>query len=1081
MAEPDGLTAPASAPDPPGPGRDRTVRPLFAALAGLALLGLALGFAPGPGPVVGRRVHLVLEVAATTLALVVGALALVRYASRRRWRSLAVGAAFAAVGILDGLQASALLLQDATLPDAMARILGWSWFSSRLLLSAGLFFTVPDLWFGHGRGVPRGPGRDWMLFAAMGGAVVVALAGSVALPPPVHGSGMAPHVLDLVPGVLFALAAWRYLRRPGWADDVFDRGMVHALFLGAAAHLAFAVWVRGPWDLLLTGAHLFKLLSYVAVLVGVLLDVHLTFRREERSLAAVRGMNKTLAREVATRREAEAVLQRSEERLQNFLDSAHDLIQSTDPQGRLLYVNPAWERTLGYVADEAVGRPLAEVVHPGRRTVVAERLGEILAGAEIPDLEIDFLTRDGERVVCSGSGTRHVENGEVVSVQAILRDVSGQRLAERELAESRASLAAVVESTGDGIWSVDGDMRLVTFNTAFALALEARSGREARVGAGPEEVFDPEDAAWHRALYERALRGERFSELRREAVAGQERLFEVFCNPITGDAGISGAVMFGKDVTRRARAEEALRVAKEEAEGANRAKSQFLANMSHELRTPLNSVIGFTNVLLKNKQGNLTVKEMGFLERVLANGRHLLSLINEVLDLAKIEAGRMELDITEVDPAELVSGTVAQLEGQARERSVALAWEGPDDLPPLETDEAKLRQVLINLVGNALKFSGGGAVTVRLLERDGGLDGIAVEDTGIGIPPERLEAIFEAFQQADGSTAREYGGTGLGLAISRSICQLLGYDLEVRSVVGEGSTFTIRTAGAVRPRRPGEAAPHPADDDPTGLGPDPEEVPGYTAGAAADLKVLVVDDEPDSRILMAHYLRDFGCRVFTAPSAEEGIELARAERPDLITLDLVMPGMSGWEALHRLKDDPETRRIPVVVVSIVAEESRGRLLGAVDLLTKPLEREDLLRVLWRHRGHRQGGRVLVVVADRDERTALADDLIARGLEVATAGNGREAMRMVEEDAPDVVVTELTLPIMDGTTFLTRLRQNRYYTGLPAVVLSDRDLTRSEEVVLQEKAHAILRAGPEQARELHRTLSWILPLESDGGS
>ncbi|HSG48183.1 MAG TPA: PAS domain S-box protein, partial [Longimicrobiales bacterium] len=918
-----------------------------------------------PRPLVRSELILLsLETGATTLALVLGALGLVRYYSRRRRTYLFIGTGFVATGVLDALHLAASPVWGFWgMAGPLDHLLAWSWLLSRGFLAIYLYLSLQAS-RGAASPVPRLERESAVYltaFLAVLGATVVS---AFTPPPDLRGPASLPAPLELVPAFFFGLTAVGYLKRRNWHRDVFERWFIVGLLVSALGHLLFTARSGTGLDVLYLTGHALKPAGYLAILVGVLMGVHITFRREERALEAIQEINDALGREVAVRREAEAVLQRSEERLQNFLETAHDLIQSTAPDGQILYVNPAWERTLGYSRRDLHGMRLQEIIHPARREAFLKAYDQVLATGGTPGVEVEFLTRDGGTVTCSGSATRLVVDGEAVAVQAIFRDVSEQRRAERELAASRASLEAVVESTGDSIWSVDGRMRLVTFNTAFALALEARSGREARPGDLPEDLFDGEDAAWHRALYARALGGERFSELREEVVAGHHRLFEIFCHPITGDEGIAGAVMFGKDVTRRVRAEEALRVAKEEAEGANRAKSQFLANMSHELRTPLNSVIGFANILLKNKKGNLGEQDLNFLDRILANGRHLLSLINEVLDLAKIEAGRMELDIEEVDLAGLVRETVQQLEGQAQERRVDLGWSAPGPLHPVETDRAKLKQVIINLVGNALKFSAGGRVTVTIhATPQGHPTAIAVEDTGIGIPRERLAAIFEAFQQADGGTTRHYGGTGLGLTISRSICQLMGYDLEVESEVGKGSVFSIRLEGGSRPERAeGDAHPHPADDEPA---PEVATAPdGPEVGQTHDFKVLVVDDESDSRVLMTHYLRDFGCRVFTAGTAREGIELARREQPDLITLDLMMPGMSGWEALHRLKEDMATRHIPVVVVSIAAQEGRGRLLGAVDLLTKPVEREDLLRVLWRNLVRRRGGRILLVEDDR---------------------------------------------------------------------------------------------------------------------
>ncbi len=463
-------------------------------------------------------------------------------------------------------------------------------------------------------------------------------------------------------------------------------------------------------------------------------------------------------------------------------------------------------------------------------------------------------------------------------------------------------------------------------------------------------MHPPEDVAWYGDLYSKTLGGERHVVLRTDQGEGQDRYFEVYANPIQAFEGVSGAVFFGKDVTPRVRAEEAVQVAKEEAIAANKAKSDFLANMSHELRTPLNSIIGFTNILLKNKDERLNEKDVGFLTRVTSNGRHLLALINEVLDLAKVEAGRMELIIEQIDLAHLCVETVQQLEGQAKAKdgNVGLIADVPEEVALVETDSAKLKQVIINLVGNALKFTHEGSVTVRL---ETGPDGrtptaISVVETGIGIPADRLVTIFEAFQQAEAGTSRKYGGTGLGLALSRSICVLMGYELIVESEEGKGSTFKIvmgeRTRRQEKADEAGSDALMEAAEPTTAIeatsaaavadGVTPPAASGdgavaeLKAGSATtmrDFQVLVVDDEKDSRVLMAHYLEEFGCRVITAEGGKQGIAAAHKYKPDLITLDLVMPGMTGWEVLKRLKADPELKQIPVVIVSIVAGEGAG--------------------------------------------------------------------------------------------------------------------------------------------------------------
>jgi PAS domain S-box-containing protein len=1080
--------------------------------------------------------HTIMESVATILAFIVGALALVRYYSRKQVTFLLIGCGFLGAAVLDlnhVIGTVPAMLDARAFVDSRvqpAALYMWTWTAGRVFLSVFLFASL--LTWGQevrGDGEERGP--EVSVYATAVVLTFVNLLFFDYIPLQTLGSftGFVTRPAEFAPATFFLLAFIGFYRKGSWRRDQFEHWMLVSLLIGFLAHAAFMSFSTQRWDAMFDAAHLLKIASYMAILTGLLSSVYATFTREAAVLGALTQSNDALAREVDFRSKTEQAVKESSERLQGFLDNANDLIQRVDEQGRFLYVNKAWKRVLGYSDEDLDQMRLLEIVHPGHRESLDAELRRVLDGGEPARFNTEYVAADGRLVILSGSSQVQLAGGKGVATQSNLRDVTEQRLAERQLDESQRNLEALVENTGDSIWSVDREHRLITLNSAYALAIEAHTAKEPLAGETPDEIFsDGDDVRWYRELYARTLSGERHVAVRSDEVDGHVRHFELYANPIQSLEGVSGAVFFGKDVTPRHRAAEALQHAKEEAEAANKAKSDFLANMSHELRTPLNSVIGFTNILIKNKGDRLNDKDIGFLQRVLSNGKHLLALINEVLDLAKVEAGRMELIIEEIDLTHLCVETVQQLEGQARakEGHIALLADVPDSVALVETDSAKLKQVIINMIGNALKFTHEGSVTVRLDTASDGFTPIAISvvDTGIGIPKDRLDAIFEAFQQAEAGTSRKYGGTGLGLAISRSICLLLGYDLIVESEIGKGSTFKIvmgqRAARPVKPEQltdetsveapaengtggadvapPAEAraggdekvvgaadsSDEPEDGD--SLRGDREHDPrseaearesGDQAGDGAgeaeparpswgEFKVLVVDDEADSRLLIKHFLEECGCQVFTANDGQAGIDLARKHRPDLMMLDLIMPGMTGWEALRRIKADAELRTIPVVVVSVVANEGRGKLLGAVDLVTKPFEREDLLRVLWRNLGRRRGGRVLLVAEDGELQDQLAAVADATGLEVATSNQGDLVMVLARE-GPDAVVLDLAMPDMHGVAALLELRDDRLHTGLPVLAITHEGLNHKEREIVHEMAtlHADRSEAPHMLARL----------------
>ena len=1024
-----------------------------------------------------------LEAASSLLAFVAGALALVRFYSKKQETFLFIGTGFIGTGFLDLFPAVLAIGGFGNwTTEELEALATWSFTASGTFLA--IFLLSSWVSWRRAFGKPNHPPvREATVYLS---ALLVAVVFFAVFDLfPMRGSLQPGQLIrqpaEIVPGLLFLATALGYLHKGNWRVNAFEHWLIVGLLISMMAHGAFMPFSSEYHDAVFVGAHAIKVVSYASVLVGLLASVYVTFRREEEVADNTREANTSLAREIDFRRQAERVIQESEERLRDFLDNAHDLIQNVDPQGKFLYVNRAWKKVLGYSDEEVEKLTFFQILDPGCRERCKRDFTKILQGQSLPVLEIDFVAADGRVVQCSGSGDSWMKDGKTVAIRSILRDITEQTHVRRSLEAFQANLRALVENTGDAIWSVDRDNRLITFNTAFSMSMEVRTNREPKVGDRPGDCLPSEDVPWYEEMYERALVGEGFSELRDEEIGGQLRSFEFFFNPIREAAGITGVAAFGQDVTARRRTQVALRIAKEEAEEANQAKSQFLASMSHELRTPLNSVIGFTNILLKNRSGKLVEQELSFLDRIVANGKHLLELINEVLDLAKIEAGRMELDVESVSLSSLVGDTLSQLEGQVKGKDVVLRSDVPEGIDSIQADQGKLKQVIINLVGNALKFTKEGEVAVRVSVLDDGRtpSNIAVTDTGIGIPPDRLQAIFEAFQQADGTTDREFGGTGLGLTISRSLCALMGYDLRVDSEVGKGSTFTILLTEASSPEKRAEQelmkeALRPIESSRPASGLD-----GNQPRREGRARILVIDDDPDTRRLLTTQLQELHFDVVTAPSAEVGLTTARDQRPDLITLDLIMPGMTGWEALREFKESRDLQDIPVVIVSVVAgEQERGSLFGAVDLLTKPVDKEDLLRVLRRNLGEPRGMEALVVDDEPGMQEIFKRHLEDAGLQVTLAGNGEEAEKAMETLAPDLILLDLVMPVMDGTAFLKRLREDPSKVDIPVIICTGKDLSDEERERLLSQATEVLAKGDEFENRLRSVLSGFFPEDSE---
>jgi signal transduction histidine kinase/DNA-binding response OmpR family regulator len=514
----------------------------------------------------------------------------------------------------------------------------------------------------------------------------------------------------------------------------------------------------------------------------------------------------------------------------------------------------------------------------------------------------------------------------------------------------------------------------------------------------------------------------------------------------------------------------ALTVAKEAAEQANRTKSSFLANMSHELRTPLNAIIGYSEMLQEELEDEGHEGFVPDLKKIHGAGKHLLALINDILDLSKIESGKMELYLEGFDVKTLVRDVQSTIHPLVEKNSNTLQIQCASDVGSMYADVTRVRQVLFNLLSNACKFTENGTITLDV-SRDG-TDGSAtyvfkVTDTGIGLTREQLGKLFQAFSQADASTSRKYGGTGLGLVISRRFCQMMGGDISVDSEFGKGSVFTVRIPAAVADRT-AVAAPVSAE----GSGRHrPAPVASVPAGPTTT--VLVIDDDRNTLDLLSRGLTKEGFTVHTAENGEEGVALARSLHPDIITLDVLMPGMDGWAVLKELKSDPEVAAIPVIMISMVDDKDMGFALGAADYMSKPLDREKLSGLLRKYKCGVGPFRVLVVEDDIATREMIRRTLEQDGWTVDEAENGRVALDAVQGAAPELILLDLMMPEMDGFEFVAELRQRDEWRGIPIVVVTAKDLTADDRVRLNGNVKRIFQKGAFTREELVREIRSLL--------
>lgn len=617
---------------------------------------------------------------------------------------------------------------------------------------------------------------------------------------------------------------------------------------------------------------------------------------------------------------------------------------------------------------------------------------------------------------------------------------------------------------GLGLWRLDGTIEMV--NPALAQIL-GRSVDDTLKLNYWQDIIGETEVNNDKTLFQILQPGERYGPSEKEFQHRDGYTVPVKLSAlIIEQNGERYAWSNVENIAAQKRAALELQKAKQKAEEANRAKSQFLANMSHELRTPMNIIVGYSEMLEEEIKECQRIDLITDVKNIHTSAKHLLMLLDGILDISKIEAGKMELYLENFDVSEMVQHLLTTIQPLINNRSNTLHLEGEDHLGSMYSDLVKVRQILLNLLSNATKFTEQGKVTLtvqRQLQADGEWLQFEVIDEGIGMTPEQQANLFQIFTQAEASTSRKYGGTGLGLAVTKSLVEMLGGSIQVESQFGKGSRFTIRLPAQLSVQM-----------NLSKTATEKETLPIRKPSVSMESgTVLVIDDDDVVRNLLQAYLSKIGYQVALADNGPEGIRLAKKLRPNAITLDVMMPGMDGWEVLTQLKADPELAHIPVIVLTMMEDKDIGYSLGAAEYLTKPISRDQLTKVLRKYRSTKAPPMVMIVEDDNTTREMLVRMLHKVGWQVMETDNGESALRLLDRQPPDLILLDLMMPQMDGFEFITHLRQHTLCANTPVVVLTAKDVSSEDRTWLTHRVDSVFQKGAYSREELLNNLRTLL--------
>jgi PAS domain S-box-containing protein len=776
-----------------------------------------------------------------------------------------------------------------------------------------------------------------------------------------------------------------------------------------------------------------------------------------------------------------------------IFNSANFSSIATDAKGVIQIFNVGAERMLGYTAAEVMNKITpADISDPleviGRARALSVELGTpITPGFEalvfkasrgIEDIyELTYIRKDRSRfpAVVSVTALRDAQDA-IIGYLLIGTDNTARQQVEEErkkldqrLRDQHFYTRSLVESNIDALMTTDprGIITDVNKQTEYLTGCT----RDELIGAPFKNYFT--DAARAEAAINRVLSEGTVTNYELTARARDGKLTVVSYNATTfhdRDRILQGVFAAARDMTELKGFEQTLRQKNIELQDASRMKSEFLANMSHELRTPLNAIIGFSEVLRDGLMGELTAQQRGFIGDIFSSGKHLLALINDILDLSKVEAGKMTLDLESVQVASLFANSLSIVREKAAARQIHLDLDAAEALGTLHADPRKVKQIVYNLLSNAVKFTDeGGRVTLRagrvpragVCKLSGVWSGrscpladsafeefleISVTDTGIGISPDGLEHLFQPFSQIDSGLARKFEGTGLGLAMVKLLAELHGGCVGVESAAGIGSRFTVWL-----PFRPPEAAQ-------TAINPPAPSIAALASGRTA----LVVEDDFKSADLIRLQLEAEGFTVLHAASAEAALALAVQEPLSLITLDIMLPNMDGWEFLSRIKQVSELKCIPVLIISIVADRNKGFALGAAAVMQKPIARQELYESLVElglfPLSQSKTLKVLVVDDDPKAVELIAVDIMEMASHVLRAYGGREAIDTARLELPDLIVLDLLMPDVNGFDVVAALQERPETARIPILVVTAAAITNADRAKLNGFVSAIMEKG-----------------------